>query len=139
VLKLLSDENFNGDILRGIFRRRPNLDVVRGQDVGLKATLDAEILDWAATAGRIVLTHDRETMVYAAYGECVLASLWLVSFSSATRCHSAQPSMRFCLQPTAFQRRSAKTSYGSSVVRLIEIPPARLAKSWRRPLQLYRS
>jgi hypothetical protein len=38
VLKLVSDENFNGDILRGLFRRRPDLDVVRVQDVGLSAT-----------------------------------------------------------------------------------------------------
>jgi predicted nuclease of predicted toxin-antitoxin system len=62
VLKLLSDENFNADILRGLRRRRADLDVVRVQDVGLSATPDADILAWAASEGRILLTHDRDTM-----------------------------------------------------------------------------
>src|SRR3990172_11380561 len=40
VLKLVSDENFNADILRGLYRRRPDLDVVRVKDIGLDATPD---------------------------------------------------------------------------------------------------
>lgn len=67
MLKLVSDENFNGDILRGLFRRRPDLDVVRAQDVGLSATPDPEVLASAASQGRIVLTHDRDTMPRFAY------------------------------------------------------------------------
>jgi hypothetical protein len=67
VLKLVSDENFNGDILRGRYRRGPDLDVVRVQDVGLSQARDPEILAWAAAEGRIVLTHDRETMPTFAY------------------------------------------------------------------------
>jgi predicted nuclease of predicted toxin-antitoxin system len=62
VLRLVSDENFDGDILRGLFRRRPDLDVVRVQDVGLRSTPDPAILEWAASEGRILLTHDRETV-----------------------------------------------------------------------------
>ena len=65
--KLVSDENFNGDILRGLYRQRPNLDVVRVQDVGLNATPDPDILAWAAAEGRILLTHDRDTMPYFAH------------------------------------------------------------------------
>jgi predicted nuclease of predicted toxin-antitoxin system len=64
VLKLVSDENFNADILRGLFRRHPDLDVVRVQDFGLSATPDSDILAWAAVEGRIVLTHDRDTMLH---------------------------------------------------------------------------
>ena len=45
MLTLISDENFNGDILRGLYRRRPDLDVVRVQDVGLKAASDQTILE----------------------------------------------------------------------------------------------
>jgi predicted nuclease of predicted toxin-antitoxin system len=67
VLKLVSDENFNADILRGLFRRRPDLDVVRVQDVGLSATPDPDVLAWAAVEGRILLTHDRDTMPNFAY------------------------------------------------------------------------
>ena len=47
--------------------RRPDLDVVRGQDVGLNATPDPDILAWAAVEGRILLTHDRDTLPYFAY------------------------------------------------------------------------
>jgi len=67
VLKLVSDENFDGAILRGLFRRSPELDIVRVQDVGLSATSDTEILAWAAAEGRILLTHDRDTMPNFAY------------------------------------------------------------------------
>jgi predicted nuclease of predicted toxin-antitoxin system len=67
VLRLVSDENFNADILRGLYRRRPDLDVVRVQDVGLSATPDPDVLAWAAAEGRILLTHDRETIPNFAY------------------------------------------------------------------------
>ena len=67
MLRLISDENFNGDILRGLFRRCPDLDVVRIQDVGLDAASDPSILEWAAVEERIVLTHDRDTMPFFAY------------------------------------------------------------------------
>lgn len=67
MLKLVSDENFDGDILRGLYRRRPDLDVVRVQDIGLNATPDPDILAWAAGEGRILLTHDRDTMPSCAY------------------------------------------------------------------------
>jgi hypothetical protein len=67
VPKLVCDENFNGDILRGLCRQRPDLDVVRVQDIGLNATRDEDILAWAAVEGRIVLTHDRDSMPYCGY------------------------------------------------------------------------
>jgi hypothetical protein len=67
VIKLITDENFDGDILRGLLRRLPDLDVVRVQDVELAATADPVILAWAATQERILLTHDRETMLNFAY------------------------------------------------------------------------
>jgi predicted nuclease of predicted toxin-antitoxin system len=67
VLKLVSDENFDGDILRGLYRRRPDLDVVRVQDLGLSGASDPDVLAWAAVEGRILLTHDRDTMPNFAY------------------------------------------------------------------------
>jgi hypothetical protein len=42
-MRLLTDENFNGAILRGLIRRLPELDVVRVQDVGLMHTDDAKL------------------------------------------------------------------------------------------------
>lgn len=67
MLKLVSDENFNGDILRGLYRQCPSLDVVRVQDVGLNAISDPNILQWAAGEDRILLTHDRDTLPNFAY------------------------------------------------------------------------
>jgi len=67
MLRLLSDENFNGDIVRGLFLRQPTLDLLRVQDVGLRKVDDPAILDWAASNGRILLTHDRATMPDFAY------------------------------------------------------------------------
>lgn len=67
MLRLLSDENFNGDIVRGLFLRQSALDLLRVQDVGLRKVDDPAILDWAASNGRILLTHDRATMPDFAY------------------------------------------------------------------------
>lgn len=67
MLQFLSDENFDGDIVRGLVRREPNLDLLRVQDVGLREVDDQIILEWAATNNRIVLTHDRATMPDFAY------------------------------------------------------------------------
>jgi hypothetical protein len=62
MVRLLADENFNGDIVRGLLLRKTDLDLVRAQDVGLAGAEDGEILSWAAANGRIILTHDRATI-----------------------------------------------------------------------------
>jgi predicted nuclease of predicted toxin-antitoxin system len=61
-MRLLTDENFDGDIVRGLLRRMPNLDVLRVQDVGPAHTPDPNILAWAAAEDRIPVTHDRDTV-----------------------------------------------------------------------------
>jgi hypothetical protein len=67
MLRLAADENFNNDIIRGIKRRNPNVDIVRVQDAGLSGVDDQTILEWAAREGRILLTHDVSTMTRYAY------------------------------------------------------------------------
>ena len=67
MLRLLADENFNNQIVRGMIRRRPEIDIVRGQDVGLSKTDDRVILEWAAQQNRVLLTYDVETMTRYAY------------------------------------------------------------------------
>ncbi len=67
MLLLVSDENFNGDIVRGLLRRSPDLDVVPVQDVGLMQSPDADILEWAASQGRVLLSHDVSTVPPAAH------------------------------------------------------------------------
>jgi hypothetical protein len=66
-VKLLADENFRGAIVRGLLRRRPDLDLVRVPDVGLTEADDPAVLAWAADEGRIVLTHDAATLIGFAY------------------------------------------------------------------------
>ena len=67
MLLLAADENFNNDIVRGLLRRRPDLDIVRLQDVGLSGTDDPTVLEWAAQEGRVLLTHDVSTITHHAY------------------------------------------------------------------------
>jgi hypothetical protein len=62
VLRLLSDVNFHGDVIRGLFRRLPDLELVRAQDVRLSEAEDEAVLQWAADESRILLTHDRRTI-----------------------------------------------------------------------------
>lgn len=69
MLRFAADENFNNDILRGMRRREPDLDIVRVQDVGLSGVDDPSILLWAVEEGRVLLTHDVNTITqYASSG-----------------------------------------------------------------------
>lgn len=67
MIRFLADENFNNDIVRGLVRRVPGVDIVRVQDVGLKGADDSAVLAYAADVGRIILTHDLATLVGLAY------------------------------------------------------------------------
>ena len=44
MLRLLSDECFEGKVVRGLRRLRPDLDLVRVQDVGLMGVQDPGVL-----------------------------------------------------------------------------------------------
>ena len=63
MLRLLSDEDVHDDIIRGLRRREPSLDIIRAIDAGLDHTKDPIILEWAATDGQILITGDLNTMV----------------------------------------------------------------------------
>jgi predicted nuclease of predicted toxin-antitoxin system len=63
MIRLLTDENVNDNILRGLARRLPHLDFVSVRDVGLAGSPDLVVLKWAAKNQRIILTHDVNTMV----------------------------------------------------------------------------
>ncbi|MDZ7697231.1 MAG: DUF5615 family PIN-like protein [Deltaproteobacteria bacterium] len=67
MLKLASDENLNNNIVRGLLRKRPDLDIVRIQDAGLIGVDDPTVLQWAAQENRVLLTHDVATMTRYAY------------------------------------------------------------------------
>jgi hypothetical protein len=67
MLRLISDQNFSGPIVRGLHRRIPHLDLVRALDVGLDKAPDPALLEWAAADDRILLTHDVNTIPGFAY------------------------------------------------------------------------
>ena len=67
MIRFLADENFNRHIVRGLRRRKPDLDLALAQEVGLTGVDDPTVLDWAARDDRVVLTHDVSTMSQSAY------------------------------------------------------------------------
>lgn len=77
MLRLVSDEDVHDDIIRGLRRREPALDIVRVLDVGLDHTPDPIILVWAAREGRVLVTGDLNTMVGFAWcdGRALLCHL----------------------------------------------------------------
>lgn len=72
MLRFAADENFNNDIVWGLLRRTPELDIIRIQDVGLTRADDPTVLAWAADTGRILLTHDVKTITRYAYERVAL-------------------------------------------------------------------
>ncbi len=63
MLRLASDADVHGDILRGLRRRLPLIDLLRAQDALPKGTSDPEVLAWAAQQSRVLITNDRNTMI----------------------------------------------------------------------------
>ncbi len=67
MVPLLADENFNHRVLRGLRRRLPTLDCMLAQETEIYQREDPEVLDWAASQSRVILTHDVNTMTKYAY------------------------------------------------------------------------
>lgn len=67
MIRFAADENLNNDIIRGVHRRSPEVDIVRVQDVGMSGANDPAVLAWAAQEGRVLLTHDVTTITAYAH------------------------------------------------------------------------
>ena len=63
MIRLLTDEDFDHSILRGLIRRVPHLDFVLVHDVGLTSQPDLALLKWAASKHRSIMTHDKKSMI----------------------------------------------------------------------------
>ena len=63
MLRLVTDADVHGDIIRGLRRRLPEIDLVRVQDVLPEGTPDPDVLAWATVENRVLVTNDRNTMV----------------------------------------------------------------------------
>jgi len=63
----LADENFGGNIVRGLRRQRSEIDIIRVQDINLSGEDDRIVLERVAQLGRVLLTHDAATIPEFAY------------------------------------------------------------------------
>jgi hypothetical protein len=63
MLRLASDADVDGRIIRGLRRFQPDLDLKRAQDALPEGTPDPDVLAWAGAEQRVLITHDRSTMV----------------------------------------------------------------------------
>jgi predicted nuclease of predicted toxin-antitoxin system len=60
--RFLTDEGFDLDIVAGLRKRLPEIDILTAQDAGLLETPDPVLLAYAKEHDRILLTHDIHTM-----------------------------------------------------------------------------
>lgn len=65
--RFLADHDLNEHIVDGMLRRDPAVVFVRARDAGLAGRPDPEVLEYAATNGFIVVSHDVNTMTKHAY------------------------------------------------------------------------
>ena len=72
--RFLADENFNNDIIRGLLRRNPDIDITRIQEIGIAQSPDPLVLARAAELGLVLLTHDYDDMPFYV-NERILAGL----------------------------------------------------------------
>lgn len=62
MLRLATDADVNEDIVSGLFLPFPELDLLRSRDVIGADAADPNVLEWAASDGRVLITNDRRTM-----------------------------------------------------------------------------
>jgi hypothetical protein len=65
-LRFVADENLNERLVVALQRRVPGLDLLRVRDARRIGRSDADLLDWAAAEGRVLMTHDARTVPPAA-------------------------------------------------------------------------
>ena len=62
MLRILLDQDFDHDIVRGLLQRLPDLDFIAALQLGLSRADDRRLLLRVAVERRILLTHDVRTM-----------------------------------------------------------------------------
>ena len=61
-IRFQADADFNQNVVRALRRRQPAIDFQTADDAGLRGLDDPEVLAIAAREGRILVSHDRQTM-----------------------------------------------------------------------------
>jgi hypothetical protein len=63
MIRFLTDEDFDGRIVRGLRRHLPEIDLIRCQEIGLRTVDDRVLLEHAAKGDRVLLSRDFRTMI----------------------------------------------------------------------------
>lgn len=63
-IRFQADADLNEDIVTGVIRRVPEVDFQTATDARLRGVVDELVLAKAASEGRILVSHDWETMPY---------------------------------------------------------------------------
>ncbi len=61
-ISLLADADLNRAIVTGVQRREPALDFLTADEAGIEGQGDPDVLEFAASQGRILVSHDTTTM-----------------------------------------------------------------------------
>ena len=61
-VRFLADEDVRTGIIQGLRSREPAIDILDVKTSGLRGMKDPALLELAAQQGRIMISHDRETM-----------------------------------------------------------------------------
>jgi len=61
-IKFLADADLNQDVVKGVLRREPTVDFRTAASAGLRGLSDLDVLAFAASEGRVLVSHDRKTM-----------------------------------------------------------------------------
>ena len=70
--RFLADHDLNEHLIAGVVRREPSVHFSRARDVGLAESLDDQVLQYAASEGFLVVSHDVNTMTAAAHKRITL-------------------------------------------------------------------
>lgn len=62
-IRFQADADLNFDIVRAVRQQESAVDFASPMDSGLHGVSDAEILERAAVANRVLVSHDRRTML----------------------------------------------------------------------------
>ena len=128
-MRLLADENLDNDIVRAILRQGPSLDIPRVQDVGLTGADDPTVLAWAAAEGRVLVTHDVNTIPRYAYerlgrGERMPGEIIIAQQASIARCIEDLLLLAECSEDHSDSRESTDRDE-ANCARSIRAPTAR--------------
>jgi len=63
-IRFQADADLNFDIVKAVRRREPAIDFASAADADLEGIADPEILESAASTNRVLVSHDRRTMLH---------------------------------------------------------------------------